>query len=139
MKDIVDYEEFLYNIQIGKDNKMFVSYLIGLLISGNLFFTISAFAQTEREIQNICGTRIVAVGSNNDKGMREIIKETKQKNNKFNACVENLIRKRMEKEAYDAILPGETIPGMIINGKPVYKCSSGLPCIGRIMREAGVK
>ena len=112
-----------------------------LAVLGSLFFLSapSAFAQTEQEIQNICGTRIIAVGSNNDKGMQELIEETRKKNNKFNACVENLVSKTKRQEAYDAIPPGNAIPGMIINGRPVYKCSSGLPCIGRIMRGAGVK
>ena len=116
-----------------------VNSILLLLAAPFLFYAPSAFTQTEKEIQNICGTRIIAVGSNNDKGMREAIEETRKKNNIFNACIEDLVSKTKRKEAYDAIPPGTAIPGMIINGKPVYKCSNGLACIGRIMREAGVK
>lgn len=42
MKDIVDYEEFLYNIQIGKENELDIFYLF-FGITRQILWKISPF------------------------------------------------------------------------------------------------
>ena len=112
-----------------------INRIVLLLVAPFLFFAPSAFAQTEKEITYKCGSRIAPSTSGSAEGWRSLQKDANMHNSQVDACINNLANQA----AYDAIPPGAAIPGMLINGRAVYKCSSGLPCIGRIMREAGVK
>lgn len=108
-----------------------------LAIFGSLFFisTLSAFAQTKEQVIYQCGSRIAPFQASNSEDWKGLQKDSNKHNRQVDACMNNLANQA----AFDAIPSGAPIPGMMINGRPVYKCSSGLPCIGRIMREAGVK
>ena len=127
-------------IKITKNASQFLGLLI---IASNLFYLPLSFAYTQDELIRLCGAKIEYTNARSPADFRKNEIKSNIYNDRIDECRNRLLNQKAYTKAVtnllDSVSPGSVIPGMIINGKPVYKCSNGLPCIGRIMREAGVK